>query len=119
MSTITISTTGKWQLYWGPAPLPASSTALGTVTRDGHDTGALIMLGPTGRYVQGNAGAIRSLPQRDIIIALYMAEIGARCGSVTSPAKTQAVRHNAKLGGRPHKKRKAKRHNAEPEPRQS
>ena len=110
MSKITINTTGKWQLYWGPSPLPQHSKAIGTVTRDGYDTGALILIEATGIYVQGNAASIRSLPQRDIIIGLHMAEVGARGGSATSPAKTRAVRRNAKLGGRP-PKRKAKRHN--------
>ena len=106
MTKITINTTGKWQLYWGPSPLPHNSKALGTVTRDGYDTGALILIEATGIYVQGNAAAIRSLPQRDSIIGLHMAEVGARGGSATSPAKTRAVRRNAKLGGGPIKKKR-------------
>lgn len=71
MNNITINTTGKWQLYWGPSPLPQNSKALGTVTRDGYDTGALILIETTGLYVQGNAAMIRSLPQRDIITCLH------------------------------------------------
>lgn len=42
------------QMYWGPGPLPA---------------GAIIRL-PTGLYVQGNAGTLRSVNQADIERAL-------------------------------------------------
>mgnify|MGYP003594287507 CR=1 FL=1 len=66
MSTIKVNAAGNWRMYWGPSPLPLNSRVLGTVTRDGFDTGALILVEATGLYVQGNAGAIRSLPQRAI-----------------------------------------------------
>ena len=57
-----VDPSGRWELYWGPGPLPVGATAQGTVTRTIGDTGALIKM-RAGRYVQGNAGAIRNLPQ--------------------------------------------------------
>jgi hypothetical protein len=60
MVRITVSPNGNWRLYWGPGPLPAGAEALGTVWRDGY-TGALLRM-PTGVYVMGNAGSLRSLP---------------------------------------------------------
>ena len=59
MKTTGDAKTGK--LYWGNMPLPQGAEILGTVTRETGETGALIKL-PTGIYVQGNAGALRSLP---------------------------------------------------------
>jgi hypothetical protein len=59
---------GKWRLYTNT--LPANSSALGTVTRDGCDTGALVLIETTGLYVQVNAGAIRTLPQHKVVAAL-------------------------------------------------
>lgn len=38
-------------------------------------------------------------------VTKYMAAIGAKGGSVTSAAKTQAARNNGKKGGRPKKSR--------------
>lgn len=102
MSTITINTAGNWRIWWGPAPLPQGATARGTVTRDGYDHGALIEM-PTGLYVHGNACAIRTLPQRDVHLALIMAERGAAGGSATSKAKAAAARANGAKGGRPRK----------------
>ena len=64
---ITIKRGGKWKLYANT--LPARSRAIGTVTRDGFDTGALVLLA-SGQYVQINAGAIRNLEQRAICRAL-------------------------------------------------
>jgi len=49
---------------WGARPLPDGADLVGTVERDG-ETGALIRL-RTGWYVQGNAGSIRSLDQRQV-----------------------------------------------------
>ena len=69
-SKININTNGNWQLYWGPSPLPQHSKALGTVTRDGYDSGALIMIETTGLYVQGNDAAIRALPQHEVLSAI-------------------------------------------------
>ncbi len=48
MSKITVDTTGNWKLYTNT--LPANSTPLGTVTRDGFDTGALVRIESTGLY---------------------------------------------------------------------
>jgi hypothetical protein len=62
---LTINREGKWALYWGAMPLPSGSEPLGTVTRNETDTGALIKL-RSGEYVQGNGGAIRRLPQREV-----------------------------------------------------
>jgi hypothetical protein len=71
---ITVDLGGKWRLY---APtLPEHSRALGTVTRDGYDTGALIQFEETGIYVQGNAGAIRSLPRAKVAAAIAEARSG-------------------------------------------
>lgn len=59
---MTIDKQGSWRLYWGSAPLPIGSEAVGVVARD-SGVGALIRMS-TGVYVQGNAGCLRSLPQR-------------------------------------------------------
>lgn len=55
---------GNWRLYTNT--LPVHSRAIGTVTRDGYDTGALVLIETTGLYVQINAGAIKHLPQHEI-----------------------------------------------------
>ena len=49
------------KMYWGAMPLPQGAELLGTVTRDTGEAGALIKMA-RGNTVQGNAGAIRSLP---------------------------------------------------------
>lgn len=68
MSKITVDTAGNWKLYTNT--LPSNSTALGTVTRDGFDTGALVRIESTGLYAQVNAGTIRSLDGRTVAAAL-------------------------------------------------
>jgi len=55
----------RWSLYWPGMPVPQGAVVVGTVRRAPGDTGALFLL-PTGQYVQGNAGCIRTLPQREI-----------------------------------------------------
>jgi len=65
---ITVDTNGNWRLY--TSTIPANSTPLGTVTRDGHDNGALVRIDATGAYVQVNAGAVRSLDGRKVAAAL-------------------------------------------------
>jgi len=50
--------------YWGAMPLPDGADMIGTIERDGN-AGALIRL-RTGWYVQGNAGSMRSLDQRQV-----------------------------------------------------
>lgn len=65
---LVVDTNGNWRLYTNT--IPANSTALGTVTRDEGDTGALVRIEVTGVYVQVNAGAIRSLDGRKVAAAL-------------------------------------------------
>lgn len=67
-SRLTVDPNGKWRLY--TLALPPHATVLGTVTRDGFDTGALIRFEVTGEYAQLNAGALRSLERRKIEAAL-------------------------------------------------
>lgn len=102
-----LSVNGKWKAFWGGMPLPAGAETLGVVTRDTGEKGALIRLA-NGNYVQGNAGAIRSLSQSDVETALARSEaaaaLGAKGGKATSRAKRQAARENGRLGGRPRSK---------------
>ena len=99
---ITYSKNGKWTLYWGDMPLPAGGEALGTVTRDGYDTGALIRLA-SGQYVQGNAGAIRPLDSSAVDSAIAASSAAAVLGSVRSSKKSASSAANGALGGRPRK----------------
>ena len=73
-----------WRMYANT--IPNGSKALGTVTRDGFDTGALIVT-PAGIYCQFNAGASKSLPQSKVIAAL--AEARATHGG---PGRGQGVK---------------------------
>ena len=66
---------GKWRLYTNT--LPANSRALGTVTSEGYDTGALVLIEATGLYVQVNAGSIRSLPKSKVAAALAEVRTGS------------------------------------------
>lgn len=61
MTTITIDRNGGWQMYTNT--IPAGGKVLGTVTRGGVDTGALVLIEKTRLYVQINASAARNLPQ--------------------------------------------------------
>jgi hypothetical protein len=70
---IAVDPAGAWRLY-SPV-IPEGMSVIGTVTRDGVETGALCRVRATGLYVMLNAGVIRSLPQRSVREAL--AEIGA------------------------------------------
>ena len=65
---LTVDTNGNWRLYTNT--IPANSTPIGTVTRDGIDTGALVRIDATRSYVQVNAGTKRSLDGRKIAAAL-------------------------------------------------
>lgn len=97
---ITVSITGNWRLYWGAASLPIGAQALGTVKRDTLETGALIRLA-NGNYVQGNAGAIRTLPRREVEQALDLSHAASALGSINSELKIQTARANGRKGGRP------------------
>jgi len=99
---IEVKTKAPWALYW-PGPIPVGTTVLGTVTRADGATGALLRLS-SGIYCQGNAGVLRSLPQRDVEASLAASVIGERGGSATSPAKAESSRRNGLLGGRPQAK---------------
>ncbi len=99
---LTYSKNGKWKLYWGAMPLPAGGESLGTVTRDGYDTGALIRLA-SGQYVQGNAGSIRSLDSAAVDTAIAASSAAAALGSVRSSKKSASSAANGAKGGRPSK----------------
>ena len=64
MHQLTINTAGAWRLY--SPTLPAGAEPLGTVTRSGCDTGALVRFVATGIYAQVNAGVVRTLDQRQV-----------------------------------------------------
>ena len=59
---------GNWRIYTNT--LPAGATPIGTVTRNGFETGALVRIESTGLYVQVNAGAVRTLDQRKVKAAI-------------------------------------------------
>jgi hypothetical protein len=65
---LSVDLDGKWRLY--TETVPPGATPLGTITRSGYDTGALVQFERTGLYAQVNAGAIRSLDGRKISAAL-------------------------------------------------
>jgi hypothetical protein len=72
-------------LYWGGARIPKGMDVLGVVEREIGDAGALFRT-KAGVYVQGNAGCIRMLPQRDVVEALRTAN-RARSASRSEPGK--------------------------------
>ena len=65
---LTVDAAGNWRLYTNT--VPAGAVVLGTVTRDGTDTGALVRMEKTGAYLQINAGCARSLDGRAVAAAL-------------------------------------------------
>jgi hypothetical protein len=66
-SRVTVEVPGKPDLY-NAAPLPGWDI-MGTIT-DADGTGALVRNQRTGIYCRANAGALRSLPQRKVQVAL-------------------------------------------------
>jgi hypothetical protein len=84
---ITVSRGAGWKHYWGQMPLPAGAEALGTISRE-TGAGALIKLA-SGAYVQGNAGSIRTLPQREVEQALAASITPHKGGrtEIVSPAR--------------------------------
>jgi hypothetical protein len=64
---LTVDSNGNWRLY---SHALQGFDALGTIRRGDFDVGALMRNQATGIYVQANAGAIRSLDQRKIKVAL-------------------------------------------------
>lgn len=83
---LTVALGGAWRLYSNT--LPAGSRALGTVTRDIGDTGALVLMEATGIYAQINAGTVRTLPQAKIAAAVDAARAGAHGG----PGRGQGIK---------------------------
>lgn len=71
---LTVALGGAWRLYSNT--IPAGSRALGTITRDIGDTGALVQIESTGLYVQVNAGSVRTLPQSKVAAALAEVRTG-------------------------------------------
>lgn len=76
---ITVMLGAQWRHFTAIAP--AYGAVLGTVTRDGIDSGALVRVDETGLYVQVNAGALRSLPQAETAAAIAAAREGQRGGA--------------------------------------
>ena len=71
---LTVALGGAWRLYSNT--IPAGSRALGTITRDIGDTGALVQIEATGLYVQVNAESVRTLPQSKVAAVLAKVRTG-------------------------------------------
>lgn len=76
---ITVQLGAPWRHFSNVAP--AYAAVLGTVTRDGIDSGALVRIEETGIYCQLNAGSLRSLPQREVAAAIAAARQGQHGGA--------------------------------------
>ncbi len=76
---ITVQIGAMWRHYSTVAP--AYAAVLGTVTRDGIDSGALVRIEETGIYCQLNAGSLRSLPQLEVAAAIAAARQGQHGGA--------------------------------------
>lgn len=88
-----------WQNFWGVGPLPQGSEVFGLITRDDEVIPGVLLRLANGIYVQGNAGSIRSLDQREVNGLLAASALG----SIKSDRAAAASRENGKLGGRPKK----------------
>ena len=66
---LTVTIGDGWRLY--TRTIPAGSRALGIVSRDGAEQGALILTA-VGIYAQCNAGVLRSLPQAKVAAGLKL-----------------------------------------------
>ena len=87
MKVSTTLTNAARLLLWGPGPLPQGAEVLGRVTRDDGADGVLLRM-PTGLYRQGAAGALRSLPQREVEAALAASAAASAMGALgRGPAK--------------------------------
>jgi hypothetical protein len=78
--------TNNWQFYWGRQPLPEGAEALGLINRDNRPTGVLLRLAD-GKYAQGNAGEVLSLPQRAVEKGLAAAEGAATIAAIYAKRK--------------------------------
>ena len=78
---LTVNTDGNWRLYTNS--IPAGCTVLGTVTRDGVETGALVQT-EAGIYSMLNARVYRGLDQRKVAAALEIEQT-----TVGRPAEMQ------------------------------
>ena len=76
---ITVQLGAPWRHFSNV--VPAYAAVLGTVTRDGIDSGALVRVEATGIYCQMNAGALRSLPQDETAAAIAAARQGQHGGA--------------------------------------
>ena len=83
---LTVTLGGNWRIWSNT--IPVGSRALGTITRDIGDTGALVQIEATGIYVQVNAGVVRTLPQAKIAAAVETARAGAHGG----PGRGQGIK---------------------------
>ena len=90
---LTVDLGGNWRLY--TETLPRGSIAIGSVTRGGVETGALVLMEATGLYVQVGYGcSIRNLDQRKVMSALRAARSG-RGG----PGRGQGVKTDDGVSG--------------------
>ncbi|QXP83010.1 hypothetical protein [Methylococcus sp. Mc7] len=61
---IVINPEGKWRMF--TSTIPPGGKPIGTITRNGYDTGALVYLPQTGRFVKVNRGVCASLNKPQI-----------------------------------------------------
>lgn len=75
---LAVDVAADWRIY-SASPLPAGARALGVITRNDGQAGALVRLA-SGVLVQVNAGGLRSLPQDKATAAWRAAIKGQRGG---------------------------------------